>query len=298
MKVPPYLKKRDKIAIVAPAGRITIDLKEAIKVFESWDLEVVIGESVTSSFYQFAGDDRLRTKDLQRMLDDETVKAIVAVRGGYGTVRIIDELDFSNFKINPKWLVGYSDITVLHSHVQALFGIPTIHGPMPLNFAGATESSLTTLRRALFGEQIDYHYTAMSQTVSGLAKGILTGGNLALLVNIVGSVSEPDYKDKILFIEDVSEYYYSIDRMMRMLERAGRFKDIRGLIIGGFTDLKDGNPPFGFSALEIIKDVIKDYDYPIATDFPAGHIDNNHSLIFGKEVSLDVQEQNVYLKYV
>lgn len=297
MKVPPYLKKSDKIAIVAPAGRINKDLSVAVKLFESWGLEVVIGESVSSSYHQFAGDDRLRINDFQRMLDDESVKAIVAARGGYGTVRIIDELDFSDFKDKPKWIIGYSDITVLHSHIQALFGIPTIHGQMPLTIPDATEASLETLRKSLFGEDFDYQYSSELQTVSGSAEGILTGGNLALLVGTAGSVSEPDYKDKILFIEDVAEYYYSIDRMMRMLKRAGRLKDIRGLIVGGFTSLKDDDPAFGFSALEIIMEVIKEYDYPVATDFPAGHIENNHALIFGKKVSLEVQKAKVHLKY-
>lgn len=297
MKVPPYLKKRDKIAIVAPAGRITKDLSDAVAIFENWGLEVVIGESVGSSFHQFAGDDDLRTKDFQRMLDDDSVKAIVAARGGYGTVRIIDELDFSGFEKNPKWLVGYSDITVLHSHIQALFGIPTIHGQMPVTIPDATTLSLETLRKALFGEEFDYSYMASSQSRSGEAEGILIGGNLALLVATAGSVSEPDYKDKILFIEDVSEYYYSVDRMMRMLHRAGRLRDLRGLIIGGFTSLKDDDPAFGFTALQIIMDVVKEYRYPVATDFPAGHIENNQALIFGKRVSLSVQNQNIYLKY-
>ena len=298
MKVPPYLKKGDKIAIVAPAGRINMDLTDVVKLFESWGLEVVIGESVTSSFHQFAGDDQLRTKDFQAMLDDDTVKAVIAARGGYGTVRIIDELNFSNFKSNPKWIVGYSDITVLHCHIQALFGVPTLHGPMPLNFPDATNTSLQSLRDALFGNEIHYDYTSASPQVSGFAEGVLIGGNLALLANTVGSVSEPDYTDKILFIEDVSEYYYSVDRMMRMLKRAGRLKDIRGLIIGGFTNLKDDDPSFGFNALEIIMEVIKEYDYPVATDFPAGHIDNNQSLIFGKKVSLSVQGTRVHLKYI
>ncbi|MFB5945811.1 S66 peptidase family protein [Albibacterium profundi] len=298
MKVPPYLKKGDKIAIVAPAGRINMDLTEVVKLFESWGLKVVIGESVTSSFHQFAGDDQLRAKDFQAMLDDDTVKAIIAARGGYGTVRIIDELDFSNFKAHPKWVVGYSDITVLHCHIQTLFGVPTIHGPMPLNFPDATDSSLQSLHGALFGNEVHYEYTSTSALVPGTAEGILTGGNLALLANIVGSVSESDYTDKVLFIEDVSEYYYSVDRMMRLLKRAGRLKNIRGLIVGGFTDLKDSDPSFGFSALEIILDVIKEYDYPVATDFPAGHIDNNQSLVFGKKVSLSVQGKRVHLKYI
>jgi len=298
MKVPPFLKKRDKIAIVAPAGNIPKSMADAIKLLESWELEVVIGESVTSFFHQFAGDDQLRTHDLQNLLDDKSIKAIFAARGGYGTVRIIDQLDFRHFEDNPKWIIGFSDITVLHSHIQAIFGIPTVHGQMPLTIPDATQASLETLRKALFGENISYEYKSKYENIAGFTEGVLVGGNLAILVSISGSVSEYDYTDKILFIEDVGEYYYSVDRMIRMLKRAGKLKRLKGLIIGGFTGLKDSETKFGFSAEEIILDVVKEYGYPVATGFPAGHIDNNYALIFGKLVALDVKEKLVTLNYL
>jgi len=298
MKVPPFLKKRDKIAIVAPAGNIPKGMEDAIKLLESWELEVVIGESVTSFFHQFAGDDQLRAHDLQKMLDDKSIKAIFAARGGYGTVRIIDQLDFRHFEDNPKWIIGFSDITVLHSHIQALFGVPTIHGQMPLTIPDATKSSLETLRKALFGENISYGYESKYENITGFTEGILIGGNLAILVSISGSVSEYDYTDKILFIEDVGEYYYSVDRMIRMLKRAGKLERLKGLIIGGFTSLKDNETKFGFTAEEIILDAVKEYGYPVATGFPAGHIDNNYALIFGKLVALDVKEKLVTLNYL
>ena len=297
MKVPPFLKKRDKVAIVAPAGNIPGGVLDAVGLLQSWGLEVVLGESVNSFHHQFAGDDHLRAGDFQRMLDDPDIKAIIAARGGYGTVRIIDRIDFSGFAENPKWVIGFSDITVLHSHIQALFAIPTLHAQMPLNIPDATKPSLESLRQALFGETLSYQYQSNQGNRNGTADGVLTGGNLAILVSIAGSVSEPDYTGKILFIEDVGEYYYSIDRMMRMLKRSGRLKDLAGLIVGGFTALKDNEVRFGQTAEEIIFDVVKEYAYPVATGFPAGHIENNHALIFGKKVSLQVSDETVALTY-
>lgn len=298
MKVPPFLKKRDKIGIVAPAGNIPGGLGDAVKLLESWGLEVVIGKSVTSFFHQFAGDDKLRAHDLQNMLDDTSIKAVFAARGGYGTVRIIDQIDFSIFADHPKWIIGFSDITVLHSHVQALFGIATVHGQMPLTIPDATKTSLETLRKALFGEELSYQYTSRYENMDGYGEGILIGGNLSILLSISGSVSEVDYRGKILFIEDVGEYYYSIDRMLRMLKRAGKLKDLKGLIVGAFTALKDREPGFGFSVPDMVIDLVKEYDYPVATDFSAGHIDNNKTLIFGKAVTLRVQEKSVTLNYI
>lgn len=297
MKVPPFLNKKDKVAIIAPAGSISNGVDDAIKLLQSWDLEVVVGESTSSSFHQFAGKDELRANDLQKMLDDRSIKAVFAARGGYGTVRIIDRIDFSTFATHPKWIIGFSDITVMHSHIQALFGIPTIHGQMPLTIPDATKASLETLRKALFGEELSYAYRSRYANIGGSAEGILIGGNLAILVSISGSVSEVDYADKILFIEDVGEYYYSIDRMMRMLKRAGKLKDLKGLIVGGFTGMKDNEPGFGCSAQEIILDLVEEYGYPVATDFPAGHIDNNKSLIFGKSVNLSIENNVVKLNY-
>lgn len=298
MKVPEFLKKGDRVGIVAPASRIPNKLTDAIALLESWGLEVVLGESVVSSFHQFSADDQFRSLDLQRMLDDNSIKAIIAARGGYGTVRIIDKLDFSRFVLNPKWIVGFSDVTVLHSHIQALYGIPTIHGQMPLTIPDATKVSLDTLRRALFGERLSYSYKSKHETIDGEAEGILVGGNLAILVSIANSISEIDYKDKILFIEEVGEYYYAVDRMIWMLKRAGKLKDLKGIIVGSFTGMKDKSPGFGFSVPEIVFDLVREYGYPVATDFPAGHIENNKSIIFGKKVTLHVNEKSVILNYL
>lgn len=298
MKVPEFLKKGDKVGIVAPANSIPNKLTDAVDLLESWGLEVVLGESVFSSFHQFSADDECRSLDLQRMLDDNSIKAIIAARGGYGTVRIIDKLDFSRFAHNPKWIVGFSDVTVLHSHIQALYGIPTIHGQMPLTIPDATKVSLDTLRRALFGEKLFYSYKSKYETIDGTAEGILVGGNLSILISIANSISEIDYKDKILFIEEVGEYYYAVDRMMRMLKRSGKLKDLKGIVVGSFTGMKDKSPGFGYSVPDIVFDLVKEYGYPVATDFPAGHIENNKSIVFGKTVALEVNGKNVILNYL
>ncbi len=272
-------------------------MDDAVKLLQSWGLEVVLGETVDASYHQFAGDDDLRARDLQRFIDDDSIKAIIAARGGYGTVRMIDKVDFSRFAQNPKWLVGFSDITVLHTHLYTNYGAQTIHGQMPVNIPDASARSLDTLRKALFGEQLNYQIAPHALNRTGETSGVLVGGNLSLLIAVSSSVSDLDYTGKILFIEDVSEYLYAIDRMMRCLKRAGKLKNLAGLIVGAFTDAKDNDIPFGQTVTEIIMDVVKEYDYPVCFDFPAGHIPNNCSLVFGKPLHLSVNKQQVFIKY-
>lgn len=288
--MPPFLKPGDKIAITCPAKKLPHEINDAVRLFGSWGLEVILGESVYASYHQFAGTDELRARDLQRFLDDTSIKAIIGARGGYGTIRIIDRLDFSIFQKNPKWIIGFSDITVLHSHIFANFGIPTIHGQMPLVIPDGTSASLETLRKALFGEILDYQFESSELNRPGKAEGILIGGNLTLLVMLNSSNSEMNFKDKILFIEDVGEYLYSIDRMLWNLKRSGRLAGLKGLIAGGFTGLKDNDEPFGQTVEEMILDLVKDYDYPVCFNFPAGHIADNRALILGKTVSLAVEK--------
>ncbi|WP_207421652.1 S66 peptidase family protein [Desertivirga brevis] len=296
LNTPPYLKKGDKIAITCPAKKLPHDIHSAIALLESWGLEVVLGETVYASHYQFAGDDQLRTKDLQRFLDDAEIKAIVAARGGYGTIRIIDQVDFSLFSQNPKWLIGFSDITVLHSHIHNL-NIPTIHGQMPLNVPDATKPSLESLRKALFGESLEYLLDPNTYNTLGEVTAPLIGGNLSLLVMMMGSVSEMDFKGKILFIEDVGEYLYAVDRMMWNLRRSGKLEGLAGLIVGGFTGIKDNDDPFGQNVEEIILNVAQEYHYPICFGFPAGHLSDNHAIIFGKNVYLNVSAESVQLRF-
>jgi len=297
-KTPPPLKKGDKIAITCPAKKLPAPMTDAIKLLESWGLEVVLGETVGLEYHQFAGDDEQRANDLQRFIDDDSIKAIIAARGGYGTVRMIDQVDFSRFASNPKWLVGFSDITVLHAHLFANYDAQTIHGQMPVNIPDASAHSLETLRRALFGETLSYQFNSHHLNRSGECSGVLIGGNLSLLIAVSGSVSDIDYAGKILFIEDVGEYLYSIDRMMRNLKRAGKLARLAGLIVGGFTDVKDNDIPFGQTVAEIIMEVVKEYDYPVCFDFPAGHIPDNCSLVLGKMQKMEVKNEEVILSEV
>lgn len=293
-----YLKKGDKIAITCPAKKLPKPMTDAIALLQSWGLEVVLGETLTAEYHQFAGNDDTRARDMQRFLDDDSIKAIIAARGGYGTVRIIDKLDFTHFAKNPKWLIGFSDITVLHAHVWANYGIQTIHGQMPVNVTEASVTSLETLRKSLFGEDVKYAIGAHQLNRIGEASGTLVGGNLSLLISILGSASDCDYDGKVLFLEDVGEYLYAIDRMMRALKRAGKLKNLAGLIIGGFTEVKDNDIPFGQTAEEIIAEVVSGYGYPVCFNFPAGHIADNRALILGRAINLKVEQNMVYTHYL
>jgi len=283
IKQPAYLKKGDKIAIVCPASKLPRGIDSAVQLFESWGLEVIIGKTVHAEHHQFAGDDVLRTEDIQIFLDDPTVKAIIAGRGGYGCIRIVDDLDFSTFVEYPKWLVGFSDITVLLCHIYAQYGIQSIHGQMPYTFNEATPESLASLKAALFGEEIRYDYHPSPLNREGYMQGILIGGNLTLLVMTIGSASEVDYEDKILFIEDIGERPAAIDRMMHMLKRAGKLNKLKGLIVGAFNELPEEKIPFGQSPEEIIWEVVKEYEYPVWFNFPIGHMDDNRAVVVGKK---------------
>ena len=297
-RVPPYLKKGDKVAITCPAKKLPGPMTDAIALLTSWGLEVVLGETVGLSYHQFAGDDDQRARDMQRFIDDDSIKAIMAARGGYGTIRMIDKVNFSHFNTNPKWLVGFSDITLLHTHLFSNYGVQTIHGQMPVNIPDASAHSLQTLKKALFGEHLAYNFNSHESNRVGVSAGLLIGGNLTLLVAATGSLSDIDYTDKILFIEDVGEYLYSIDRMLRCLCRAGKLKHLKGLIVGGFTDIKDNEIPFGQTVPQIIMEVVKDYDYPVCFEFPAGHIPGNCSLILGRTITLSVKEHEVSVQFL
>jgi muramoyltetrapeptide carboxypeptidase len=295
---PSPLKTGDKIAITCPAKKLPNPMTDAVKLLTSWGLEVVLGETVNASYHQFAGDDKLRAKDLQRFIEDDSIKAIIAARGGYGTIRIIDQVDFSNFNRHPKWLVGFSDITVIHAHLLTNYGIQSIHGQMPVNIPDASEKSLELLRKALFGEGLHYSIHSNILNRDGEGSGILIGGNLSLLIAILNSSSDIDYTGKILFIEDVGEYLYAIDRMMHTLKRAGKLANLAGLIIGGFTEIKDNDIPFGQTVPQIIMALVAGYNYPVCFDFPAGHIPDNHSLILGKTVNLSVRHHQAEVRYI
>ncbi len=295
---PPYLKEGDKIAITCPAKKLPALMTDAIALLRSWGLEVVLGETAGASFHQFAGDDELRARDMQRLIDDDSVKAIIAARGGYGTIRMIDKVDFSRFAQNPKWLVGFSDIALLHAHLYSNYNVQTIHGQMPVNIPDASATSLETLKKALFGYEITYVFNSHSPNRAGECTGVLIGGNLSLLIASLGSVSDFDYEGKILFIEDVGEYLYAIDRMLRTLCRGGKLKNLAGLMVGSFTEIKDNDIPFGQTVDEIVMEVVKEYAYPVCFDFPAGHIPDNEALVLGRVLHLSVEERNVAAKYI
>ena len=289
MQQPSFLKKVDKIGIIAPARKISREeIQPAIDIFTAWGLEVVLSKNLFNADNQFSGTDNERADDLQTMLDDNSIKAIISARGGYGTVRVIDKIDFTNFRKNPKWIIGYSDITVLHAHVNN-FGIETLHATMPINFTKNAEAT-ETLRKALFGEQVTYEVESHLLNRKGEAEAELIGGNLSLIYGLTGSVSDIDTKGKILFIEDLDEYLYHVDRMMLNLKRSGKLNHLAGLVIGGMTDMKDNTIPFGKTAEEIIIEAVKEYDYPVCFNFPAGHVEKNLSLYFGRKIRLKVAD--------
>jgi muramoyltetrapeptide carboxypeptidase len=285
---PAFLKPGDTVGIVAPARKISEEeLLPSIKILQSWGLNVKLGKHIYSSDHQYAGTDTVRGMDLQTMMNDADARAIFSARGGYGSVRIIDKIDLSLFKKHPKWIVGYSDVTVLHSHIHAHTSIETMHGTMPINFEKDAES-LELLKKALFGEQLHYNYSAHSLNRQGEAEGLLIGGNLSLLYALASTPSDIDTTGKILFLEDLDEYLYHIDRMMMQLKRSGKLARLSGLLVGSFSEMKDNTIPFGKTAEEIISDAVKEYAYPVAFGFPAGHGIKNYPLSFGRTAKLSV----------
>ena len=304
MITPPYLKNGDKVAIIATARKVTKEeMQPAINILTEWGLQVVEGKNLYKQQNQFAGSDAERLEDLQSVLDDNEIKAVLFARGGYGTMRIIPDLLYSKFKKSPKWLVGFSDLTSLHLYLSDL-GYVTLHAPMAFNFPKTPAEVLNKVKDALFGKDISYEIPNYNLNRVGSARGIITGGNLSLIYAECAGDPEVDFDDKILFIEDLDEYLYHIDRMMVSIKSTSRLSHIAGLIVGAMNDMRDNTKAFGFqtdnpfgkTAEEIIMEHVAEYDYPVCFNFPAGHITNNNPLIFGREVELVVGEK-VELKY-
>jgi muramoyltetrapeptide carboxypeptidase len=290
MMTPARLQKGDTIAILATARKnIDDNLKPALDLLHSWGLEAVIGSSIGLDDNQLAGTDAQRAADFQAQLDNPNIKAIWCVRGGYGTIRMIDLLDFTQFKENPKWIIGFSDVTVLHNHLNTM-GFKSIHGIMPISVPKASPQAIESLRKSLFGEKITYEIDPFVMNRFGTASGELVGGNLSILYSVLGSPSAIDCTDKILFLEDLDEYLYHIDRMMMNLKRNGCLESIKGIVVGSMTKMKDNDIPWGKNALEIIADVTQKYNIPVLYNFPAGHIQDNRALIMGSKVTIDVNE--------
>ncbi|MBC7553349.1 MAG: LD-carboxypeptidase [Taibaiella sp.] len=284
-------QKQHVIGITCPSGYVSAErVAHAVTVLQSWGYKVVTGKTVGNEHHYFSGTDEERRADLQQMLDDPAIDAIIMGRGGYGMSRIIDLIDFTQFAISPKWICGFSDITVLHNHIHAHYGIPTLHSPMCGHFkpGGELNADLISLKNAL--QSIPQTYTTAPAPLNraGTAEGELTGGNLSLLVHTIGTDSAVDTTGKILFIEDLGEHLYHIDRMMLQLKRAGLLKQLAGLLLGGFTDLQDTERPFGQSVEEIILDKVREYYYPVCFNFPAGHQEVNFTLTLGVKHSLSV----------
>lgn len=298
MKIyPPQLKAGDAVAVVATANKVSLsDIKPGIKLLTSWGLKPIIGKTIGLSHHQFAGTDRERLEDLQAQLDNPAIKAIFMARGGYGTVRIVDQLDFTKFKESPKWIVGYSDVTALHAHLQYL-GYAGLHAEMPAFITDKSEASKMSLKAALFGEPLSYDWSANTLNKKGITEGELIGGNMSILYSLCGSKTAVNPAGKILFMEDLGEYLYHIDRMMQNFKRNGWFEQIAGLILGGLNDMKDNAIPFGQTAEEIIASTVADYDFPIAFDCPAGHIYDNRTLIFGADAKLEVDSSGTRLTF-
>lgn len=295
--MPEYLKKGDTVGILATARKIDLaTLQPGIKLLESWGLNVVIGKTIGKEQNQLAGPDWQRATDFQEMLDNPNIKAIWAAKGGYGTVRIVDRINFDNFKKKPKWVIGFSDVTVMHSHINNM-DIGTLHAIMAISAKSATPEAIESFRKALFGEKLEYHIPHHSFNKNGKATGELVGGNLSVLYSIQGSESAVDMNGKILFLEDLDEYLYHIDRMMMNLKRNGSLKGLKGIIIGGMTSMNDNDIPWGHDSLEIIQDIVKDLNIPVSYNFPAGHIKDNRALILGKTVTFEVNDKETVLKF-
>ncbi|MEY2702509.1 MAG: hypothetical protein RLY43_1142 [Bacteroidota bacterium] len=298
MIIPPFLKAGDTVALVCTARKFfPEDAKPAIDLLESWGLNVKLGTTIGLDNFQLGGTDSERAADFQAQLDDENIKAIWCARGGYGTVRIIDSLDFTNFKQHPKWIMGFSDVTVLHSQLN-VERVATLHSIMPFTVPTAPDEVKETLRKVLFGESISYAIPSKNYDVKGTASGELVGGNISILYSLLGSKSSIETKDKILFIEDLDEYLYHIDRMMYNLKRNGYFTYVKGIIVGSMTDMHDNEIPFGQNAIQIITAITKEYNIPIAFDFPAGHQSDNRTLILGQQVAFEVNEREIKLQFI
>lgn len=296
---PPSLQKGDTVGIVSTARKITSEeLAPFIELLASWDLNAVLGKTINVSYNQFAGNDRLRAEDFQEMMDNPEIKAIWCARGGYGTVRMVDQLEFATFRSNPKWIIGYSDVTVLHSHIHSL-SIETLHANMAMEFDIKSAETRESARDVLFGKKYEVRYISEENKHhrNGKVRGQVVGGNLSLLYSLIGSPSQLDTAEKILFIEDLDEYLYHIDRMMQNLKRNGLLAKLKGLIVGGMSDMNDNTIPFGKTAHEIIAEAVAEYDYPVCFNFPAGHIADNRALILGGEATLTVENNSVTLHY-
>ena len=293
MKQMPVLHPGSRIGLVAPARKVTLEeMRWAVGWLEQQGWVSVYDDRLFADHYIFAGDDGFRADVLQAYLDDDRLDAIWLARGGYGSIRIVDRLDFTHFLQRPKWVVGFSDTTVFHGRLSRL-GIPSIHASMPFCFADKTSDARQSLADALSGRLLHYVFAAHRLNRTGQMKGQIVGGNLSVLYSLMGSNAFPDVEGKILFLEEVDEYIYHVDRMMRALMRADKLAGLKGLVVGGLTQIHDNSQPFGMGVEEVIAEAVAGYAYPVCFGFPAGHFADNRALVFGKESQLSVTDDGV-----
>lgn len=295
---PPNLQKGDKIIITAPAGRIAPEkVLKAAEYLQNEGFGVEIMPHVKGNFLMFSGTDEERLADLQQAMDDPQCRAILIARGGYGLVRILDKLDMRGFLNYPKWVIGFSDVTCLHARLQG-FNFQSLHGPMVAAFVNPGISGVLPLIDMLNGQRPSLEIATHTLNRQGKGEGLLIGGNLSILSSLIGSPDEPETGGMILFLEDVGEYLYRIDRMLYSLKRARKLDNLSGLVLGGFTDMKDGQQGIAMQAEELVRQIVEDYDYPVCFGLPSGHLDYNYPLVLGAKVSLSVEDENVTLHYI
>jgi len=295
MIIPHFLEPGDNIGIVATAKKVDkSNTINGIETLKSWGLNVITGKNLFNSFHQFAGTDDQRADDLQKMIDDHEIKAIFMARGGYGSTRIIDRINFTPLKSNPKWICGFSDITAFHLHLHNL-GIASLHAPMPSFFHDIEDNSISWFKRYIFGEKQELTVGNHKLNKTGIANGKLVGGNLSIICHTIGTPSEIKTKGNILFLEDVGEQLYNLDRMMIQLKRANHLDKLAGLVVGQFSEMKDDCDSFGFSVNEIIHSHVIDFNYPVAFDFPIGHTEKNYAIPVGDSCKLNVNESEAIL---
>ena len=295
--IPPYLKKGDKVYFLAPSGFMPIDqVQKCIKTFKNWGFEPIIGNTVGLQHHYFAGTELQRLTDLQYALNEPSIKAIFCVRGGYGLSHIIDKIDFNLFCKTPKWIIGFSDITILQNHIFTVYGIASIHSPMAnaFNYDNADKIG-NYIYDVLIGKKISYIVPPNINNQFGKVTGVLVGGNLSLIAHLIGTSSAINTQHKILFLEDVGEYLYNIDRMIIQLARSNVFKNMAGLVLGGFTDLKDTNIGFGSTLTEILTYHFKNFKIPIVYDFPISHSNENLPVKIGSIYTLEITDKNTTL---
>ena len=304
---PAFLKAGDIIGITAPAGYITSgEIRSAVQKMESWGYKIQVGETIDKRDFTFGGTDEERAKDFQKMLDDPKIKAIMCARGGYGVVRIIDKLNWEKFKLKPKWIIGFSDVTVFHSHLNKNFGIASIHSKMCNSFPDDWSlaepiqiETIESIQLALSGKKMKYSAIPNPQNKLGTTDGVLIGGNLKMLETLTGTKSDINTAGKILFVEDTGEYMYNVDRMFWNLKRTGKLSQLKGLIIGGFKiKVDEDSDDFGKTLQDVVLEKVKAYHYPLCFDFPVGHQRNNYALKCGVKHRLEVKNENVILKEI